>query len=77
MGLIFVGKGRLWTLSSSLKLRKLDTEGDTATKRPRWVYYISIGVPCGMLMGHYNISRRGLTALLILLWRQCEGLRLG
>jgi len=34
-------KGRLLvTLSSNLKLRNFDLQEDTATGRPRWVYYI-------------------------------------
>lgn len=35
----FTGKGRLRTLSSTLKLRKLEPKKIRQRKRPRWVYH--------------------------------------
>ena len=48
---------------------------DAATRRPRGMYYIRMGALCPYI--RCNMSRRGLTALLILDDGQCESLTVG
>ena len=66
------------TLSSTLRSRNSEHHlEDIATKRPRRVYYILYACARVFIgswrIPHYNTHGRGLTELLILIGRQCEG----